>query len=144
MLNQIVDPTLVVNVWSGSWLRVQYWQCWRVKCLWSSSQWCRWFRCTEASVVALLPVARWGPSTIDPCRYASVTTSERRARSLQPHACFRLVVPLHQLARRSPARLRLHHGGSVEDVHCLAASMWQQHAGSGGHANGKLKKFPFV
>ena len=94
------------------------------------------------SVVALLPVARWGPPAARPCRYASVTTSERRAWVLRPRACFRLVVPLHQLAWRSPARLRLHHGGSIGDVHRSAASMWQQHAGSGGHANGKLKNFP--
>ena len=84
------------------------------------------------------------PSATRPCRYASVTTSERMARSLRSRAYFRLVVPLHQLAWRSPARLCLHHGGSIGDVHRSAASMWQQHAGSGGHANGKLKKFPFI
>ena len=100
------------------------------------------FWCAEASVVALLPVARWGPPAARPCRYASVTTSERRAWSLRPCPCFCLAVPLRQLAWRSPARLCLHHGGSVGDAHRSAASMWQQHAGSDDHANGKLNNFP--
>jgi len=99
------------------------------------------FWCAEASVVALLPVARWGPPAARPCRYASVTTSERRAWSLRPCPCFCRAVPLCQLAWRSPARLCLHHGGSVGGAHRSAASMWQQHAGSDDHANGKLNIF---